>query len=184
MTTLPGLARCGCESMNVQFCNHDGGEGSGFCESCASFSNPQACYLDGLPSLGVESCLNFCFGSGTGPGTMLRISSFPPSGSFQMPNNCWRCILDRRRLRRDPWHPPRHSCVTIFFSMHIYHVISLTRRVQMELTVRMVITCMGAVAQETAIHATRSRSLVPLILDIYIYINMPSVGLPLVEHAA
>jgi len=50
---------CGCEEMNVQFCNHDFGEGSGSCESCV-----ENCQDDGLPVLGVQSCEFFCSGTG------------------------------------------------------------------------------------------------------------------------
>ena len=38
-----------------EFCNFDHGS-SGFCEPCSSFSEPTACYDDGLPSEGAADC--------------------------------------------------------------------------------------------------------------------------------
>ena len=43
-----------------EFCNFDHGS-SGFCEPCSSFSEPTACYDDGLPSDSAADCHACCF---------------------------------------------------------------------------------------------------------------------------
>ena len=49
---------CGCEEMDVAFCNYDYGN-SGFCESCGDVST-SPCDQRGLPDKGVADCEACC----------------------------------------------------------------------------------------------------------------------------
>ena len=49
---------CGCEEMDVAFCNYDYGN-SGFCESCGDVSS-SPCDQRGLPDAGVADCEACC----------------------------------------------------------------------------------------------------------------------------
>ena len=49
---------CGCEEMDVAFCNYDYGN-SGFCESCGDVST-SPCDQRGLPDAGVADCEACC----------------------------------------------------------------------------------------------------------------------------
>merc|ERR1712156_764783 len=48
----------GCESLGSEFCNHDEGNGHGFCEPCPA--NVNECKDWGLPQLGEKSCETYC----------------------------------------------------------------------------------------------------------------------------
>merc|ERR1712156_964421 len=48
----------GCESLGSEFCNHDEGNGHGFCEPCPA--NVNECKEWGLPQLGEKSCETYC----------------------------------------------------------------------------------------------------------------------------